>query len=88
MKERISKPLSRLLTKKVLVKSGKRMKPVEIPPSQTLVYGILAATVTLVLLVILEIAHMAFMGTFNTEIFATITLIVGALLGTFFGQKA
>ncbi len=84
MKERISK----LLTKKVLVKSGKKMKPVEIPPSQTLVYGVLTAIVTLVLLVTLEIAHMAFIGSFNVEIFATITLIVGALLGTFFGQKA
>ena len=84
MKERISK----LLTKKVLVKSGKKMKRVEIPPSQTLVYGVLTATTTLVLLVTLEIAHMAFMNSFNVEIFATITLIVGALLGTFFGQKA
>ena len=84
MKEQISK----LLTKKVLVKSGEKIKRVEIPPSQTLVYGILTATVTLVLLTALEIAHMSFIGKFNAEIFATITLIVGTLLGTFFGQKA
>jgi hypothetical protein len=84
MKERISK----LLTKKVLVKSGEKIKRVEIPPSQTLVYGVLATIATLVSLVTLEIAHMAFMNKFNAEIFATITLIVGTLLGTFFGQKA
>jgi hypothetical protein len=83
VKERISK----LLTKKVLVKSGEKVKRVEIPPSQTLVYGVLAAIATLVLLTLLEIAHMAFIGNFNVEIFATITLIVGTLLGTFFGQK-
>jgi len=83
MKERISK----LLTKKVLVKSGEKIKRVEIPPSQTLVYGVLTATVTLVLLTALEIVHMSFLGKFNGEIFATITLVVGTLLGTFFGQK-
>jgi len=83
VKERISK----LLTKKVLLKSGEKIKRVEIPPSQTLVYGVLAATVILVLLTALEIAHMSFIGKFNSEIFATITLVVGTLLGTFFGQK-
>ena len=83
MNERISK----LLTKKVLLKSGEKIKRVEIPPSQTLVYGVLIATVTLVLLTALEVAHMAFLGNFNVEIFATITLVVGTLLGTFFGQK-
>ena len=83
MNERISK----LLTKKVLVKSGEKMKRVEIPPSQTLVYGVYTATIILILLPALEIAHMMFMDRFNSEIFATITLVVGTLLGTFFGQK-
>jgi hypothetical protein len=83
VKERISK----LLTKKVLVESGEKLKRVEIPPSRTLVYGVLAAIAMLLLLTLLEIAHMAFMGSFNAEIFATITLVVGTLLGTFFGQK-
>ncbi|HDQ05446.1 MAG TPA: hypothetical protein ENN36_01835 [Candidatus Bathyarchaeota archaeon] len=84
MKERISK----LLTKKVLVKSGEKVERVEVPPSQTLVYGVLTAVAALVLLTALEIAHMAFLCNFNVEIFATITLVVGTLLGTFFGQRA
>lgn len=83
MKEHISK----MLTKKVLVKSGQKTRHVEVPPSQTLVYGVIAATAILVLLAVLEVAHMMFLGKFNTEIFATITLVVGTLLGTFFGQK-
>ena len=83
MKEQISK----LLTKKVMVKTGQKTKRVEVPPSQTLVYGVIAATATLVLLTVLEVAHIMFLGRFNTEIFATITLVVGTLLGTFFGQK-
>ena len=83
MKEQISK----LFTKKVLVTSGQKTRRVEVPPSQTLVYGVIAAIATLVLLTALEVAHMAFLGKFNTEIFASITLVVGTLLGTFFGQK-
>jgi hypothetical protein len=84
----VKEQISKLLTKKVLVKSGEKVKRVEIPPSQALVYGVLAAIATLVSMVTLEVAHMAFLGNFNTEIFASITLIVGTLLGTFFGQKA
>ncbi|MFA5363700.1 MAG: hypothetical protein WC325_00780 [Candidatus Bathyarchaeia archaeon] len=84
MKERISK----LFTKKVMVKSGQKTKRVEVPPSQTLVYGVIAATAMLAVLTVLEVAHMMFLGSFNAEIFATITLVVGTLLGTFFGQKA
>jgi hypothetical protein len=85
MKEQISK----LFTKKVLLKSGQQTKRVEleIPPSQTLIYGVIAATAILALLTAMEISHMMFLGNFNTDIFATITLVVGTLLGTFFGQK-
>ena len=83
MKEQISK----LFTKKVLLKSGQKTKRVEIPPSQTLIYGVIAATAILIMLTVLEVAHMMYLGSFNIEIFATITLVVGTLLGTFFGQK-
>ncbi|MCW4005371.1 MAG: hypothetical protein NWF04_02040 [Candidatus Bathyarchaeota archaeon] len=83
MKEQISK----LFTKKVLLKSGRKTKRVEIPPSKTLLYGVYVATAMLVVLTVLEVTHMMFLGSFNTEIFATITLVVGTLLGTFFGQK-
>jgi hypothetical protein len=83
----VKEQISKLFTKKVLVKSGQKTRRIEVPPSQTLVYGVLAAIAALILLTALEIAHMAFLGKFNTEIFASITLVVGTLLGTFFGQK-
>ena len=83
MKERISK----LFTKKVLLTTGQKTERVEVPPSQTLIYGVVAATAILGLLTALEIAHIMFLGGFNSDIFATITLVVGTLLGTFFGQK-
>ncbi len=60
----------------------------EIPPSQRLVLGIQFAIVALLCLTSLEIAHMVVVRAFSSEIFAAITLVVGTILGTFFGQKA
>jgi len=60
----------------------------EIPPSQRLVLGIQFAIVALLCLTSLEIAHMVVVKVFSSEIFAAITLVVGTILGTFFGQKA
>jgi hypothetical protein len=85
--EQMKEQISKLFTKKVLLQSGQKTKRVEIPPSQTLIYGVIAATAILILLTVLGVAHMMFLGSFNIEIFATITLVVGTLLGTFFGQK-
>jgi uncharacterized membrane protein len=36
----------------------------------------------------LEIAYMAFMHVWNTEIFAAITGLIGTITGIFVGQKA
>lgn len=60
----------------------------EIPPSQRLVLGIQFAVVALLCLTGLEIAYMALVRAFSSEIFAAITLVIGTILGTFFGQKA
>jgi hypothetical protein len=37
---------------------------------------------------LLEIAHLAFMGSWNSEIFAAITGLSGTVMGIFVGQKA
>lgn len=60
----------------------------EVPPSQRLVLGIQFAVVALLCLTSLEIAYMVVAGAFSSEIFAAITLVIGTILGTFFGQKA
>jgi hypothetical protein len=52
------------------------------------VYGTYFAIVALLSLTALEIAHMVVVGAFSSEIFAAITLVVGTILGSFFGQKA
>ena len=35
----------------------------------------------------LEVAHMAFLGTWNSEVFAAITGLVGTIVGLFVGKK-
>lgn len=53
-----------VFTERVCVQQGKRkkLKQVEVPPSERLVYGVCFAIFALVGLVVLEVAHMAFFG--------------------------
>jgi uncharacterized protein YqgC (DUF456 family) len=78
--------IRRSLTK-VTVIQGKRAKRVEIPPSEKLVYGVYFAIIALLSLTALEIAHMVVVKSFSSEIFAAITLVIGTILGAFFGVK-
>ncbi len=67
---------------------GKKLEKVEVPPSEKLVLGVQVAVVSIAGLICLEIAHMAFMGTWNSEIFAAITGLIGTVTGIFLGAKA
>lgn len=60
---------------------------VVVPPSDRLVYGVTFAIYALLGLVVLQIAHLIVLHSWNTEIFAAITLIIGTILGAFFGQR-
>jgi len=66
----------------------KRGKRVEVPPSKRLLYGVYVAAVSLASLVALEIVHIAFLGAWNSEIFAAITALIGTISGVFLSQKA
>jgi len=65
-----------------------KLEPIEVPPSQGVVYAIVFAIAAIVALTVLEVAHMAFLGSWNTEIFAGIMSVVTFILGIFIGQKA
>jgi len=66
----------------------KRGKRVEVLPSKRLLYSVYAALGSLVSLVALEIAHITFLGAWNSEIFAAITALIGTISGVFLSQKA
>ena len=82
--------LRRALTKRVWVQldSHKKLKQIELEPSNRLVYGMYFAFIALICLTTLEATYMLVLRNFSNEIFAAISLVIGTILGTFFGQKA
>ncbi|MBX5327323.1 MAG: hypothetical protein ACQXXH_04855 [Candidatus Bathyarchaeia archaeon] len=82
--------LRKLFTKKIAIHSEKENKKIRyttIPPSERLVTGIIFAIASLTGLIVLAIAHLAFLKSWNSEIFAAITSIIGTILGVFISQK-
>jgi len=80
--------LRKALTRNVSVKGPRKSQTVEVPPSERLVYGIYFAIISLMSLTALEITHIIVLHSFSSEVFAGITLVIGTILGAFFGQKA
>ena len=57
-------------------------------PNEKLVWGVKFAIGMTLCLSGLEVAHLAFLGSWNSEIFAAITGLAGTVTGIFVGQKA
>lgn len=85
LKKWIRRALTR--TEVQLVGKGKKTRKVELLPSERLVYGLYFAFLALIALTILEALHIVILKTFNSEIFACITTIIGTILGVFISQK-
>ena len=86
----MKKLLRRILARKITLPNqgkNKKAKQIIIPPNEHLITGIIFATTALIMLTTLEIAHLIFLKTWNTEIFAAITSITGTILGVFISQK-
>ncbi len=57
-------------------------------PDERLVLGVKFAIVMVVCLCCLEVAHLAVLKTWNSEIFAGITGLTGSIVGLFVGKQA
>ena len=78
----------RALTRKVRRKGSRGSREVQVAePDERMVYVVKLAVGVTVCLSVLEVAHLAFLGTWNSEIFASITGLSGTVLGIFVGQK-
>jgi hypothetical protein len=82
--------IRKALTKTVQRKGsrGKKTEIIVVQPNEKLVYAVKFAIGMTVCLSALEIAHMAFLGTWNSEVFAGITGLIGTVSGILIGQKA
>lgn len=85
----LSKWIRRLLTKRVTRVSGssRKLRVEEIPPSERLVMLFQLSLIAIIALTALEIAHLAFLGVWNSEIFAAIMGLVGTVTGVVIGAK-
>ena len=77
--------IKRALTRHRQVR-GRPTPEVELP-DERLVLGVEFAIAMAICLSILEVAHMAFLGSWNSEIFATIAGLTGIIIGLFVGKK-
>jgi len=86
----MARPMLRGLIRKALTRTevrragrGKKIERVELPPNERLVYGLYFAFLALILLTFLEALHIVFLRSFSSEIFASITGIIGTIVGVF-----
>jgi hypothetical protein len=66
----------------------KRIRQREIPPDPRLVIGVKFTITMTIILSTLEITHIAILGKWNSEIFASITALTGTITGILVAQKA
>jgi len=80
--------IKRALTKTIQIRTARGdTQELELPPDKKLLYGMYFAVVALAMLTALETTYMIVFQTFNNEIFAAMMLVVGTILGAFYGQK-
>jgi len=85
MKDWIKNALTRTVAHK-----GSRGKTeiIVLQPNEKLVLGVKFAIAMTLCLSALEIAHMALLGKWNSEVFAAITGLIGTISGILISQKA
>jgi hypothetical protein len=80
--------IRRALTKKVTRKGLRgKQQVIVVEPNEKLVLVVKFALGITACLTILEIAYIAVLGRWNSEIFASITGLSGTVMGIFIGQK-
>jgi len=80
--------IKKALTKTVQRKGSRgKTEIIIVQPNEKLVLGVKFAIGMTVCLSALEVAHIAFLGSWNSEIFAAITGLSGSIMGIFVGQK-
>jgi hypothetical protein len=78
--------IKRALTRKTTDKTA-TSEATEVQPSERLVLGVKFAITLTFSLTALEIAHLALLGTWNSEVFAAITGLTGTITGILISQK-
>ncbi len=81
--------IKKALTRRISVRVGRRKqrREIEVEPSERLVYAMYFAITALISLTLLEGIYMLVLRSFNTEIFAAITGLIGTIVGVLLTRK-
>lgn len=81
--------IKQALTKKVWIRKGKRreLKLIEEPPSERLVLITEFSIAAMAALTVIEVVHIVSLGSWNSEVFAAITGLMGTVSGIVIGSK-
>ena len=80
--------IKRALTRKTKRRGARSSHEIQIvEPDERIVYGVKFAIGMTVCLSVLEVAHLAFLGSWSSEVFASITGLSGTVIGIFVGHK-
>lgn len=79
--------IKRALTRKLIRKSRGKQQVIVIRPNEKLVLLVKFSIGMTLCLSGLEIAYMAFLSSWNTEVFAAITGLIGTVSGVLIGQR-
>jgi hypothetical protein len=82
----VKKALTRKTTDKTALQENALAQ--EVPPSERLVLGTKFAIALTFSLTAIEIAHLALLHTWNSEVFAAITGLAGTITGILISQKS
>lgn len=86
MTDWIKKALTRRITNTTELQQ--QAQAIEVEPDERLVYGTKFAIGVTFCLSAIEIANLAVLGTWNSEVFASITGLTGTITGILISQKA
>ena len=86
---RLKEWITKALTKTVWTRHGKRreLKLSHEPPSERLVMITEFSMAAIAALTIIEVVHIVVLGSWNSEIFAAMTGLIGTVTGLFVGAK-
>lgn len=84
MSSRIKKALTRRLT----VKGPRGKEQIEVEPSDNIMYLVTFSIYAFIGLTALEIVHMIFFKSWNSEVFSAICGLIGTITGIFVSQRA
>jgi hypothetical protein len=84
----VKKALTRRITDKPALQENAEALAQEVPPSERLVLGTKFAIALTFSFTAIEIAHLALLHTWNSEVFAAITGLAGTITGILISQKS